>query len=86
MVNTRSRAHYGVGSQTLVFLTGLRSGVPIRHRTTRTHADTRLDLDEFFKQTPRQKIATHDSGWVCSLKDFQEYSETAPEGAVGVTF
>ena len=70
MQNSKFNRRYSVGPETLAFFTKNRCGVLRRNRTASTHADTRLDPNEYFMRNPDHQIATHELGGVVLLKAF----------------
>ena len=74
---------YLSGSQTLVFLTKIRNGIPSINRATWANADARLGPNEFVKPNTNQKIAIHESGGFGGLGDFLGYLGTLSGGAMG---
>ena len=57
LANTKFHLRYLVGSETLVFLVGIRGDILRRNRTTWANTDTRLDTIEFRKQNIGRGIA-----------------------------
>ena len=75
------RIRYLVDSRTLVFLAEIRNGIPM-WKTTWANTDTRLVHNVLFMENLVRKIATDESGWGANLKDFLEYAEMVPDGAI----
>ena len=61
--------HYSVGSQPLIFLSGMRSGIWNRNLTTWATADTRFAPNEFYEQGLNRQIAIRERRGVAAYNN-----------------